>query len=646
MNDINDLELGELKLLLNDLERKINKYTITSLTMEELDDMSKLMNEISKCIKNKNGQKKCSNAENEKIILMYNKMSNIEKCRFRIMNNDLYRNVIMKNNSENSRDNNITTTDNRNTTHASDDIVIPYDKMTYDKITYDERLISTCRETLNRLYRDRVDYRRNTQHNSERKYQELIPMKPILVDMDRSRKIGDRMRREIYSNVKEQNDKNSYEELRPIMIEMTSKDIKEVKIEGESDSEEIKEQKKFTDYYDSDEFIYYMNLDCNVRDDVEAMENKIKLLNKTTTPLRFKVLFLDIPLENKSVIIGKLNEFKTPRGMIGGDCMKYMNWLNSLLRIPFGKYIDLKVTNKDKPEVIINFLNNGKKILDDAIYGHDETKNCILEVMARWIKNPQSENNILALHGNPGTGKTDIIKRGLSKIYGRPFVFISLGGINNVSYFNGHSITYEGSTYGKLAEILMDTKCMNPIIYFDELDKIGNTPHGEEISNLLIHLTDTAQNSHFNDKYFSSIPIDLSKCLFVFSFNHIERINPILLDRLQVIDVDDYNMEDKLNIARGYLLPNIYEQYNLTADNITFNEEIIKYIIEKYTERSGGVRSLKQSLNKIVSKINYLIYSQKTELFDNFEKIVLTQDIVDNLLKEKKYDDIYNVLYI
>jgi len=637
MNDINDLELGELKQLLSDLGRKINKYTITSLTTEELEDMSKLMDEISNSIKNKNinGQQKCNNVDDENIIMMYNKMSNIEKCRFRIMNNNLYRNVIMKNNIKNTS--NVTMVNNSNTTQVSNHYM-----------TYDKRLIGTCRTTLDNLYKDRVDYRRNSQYNSGKKYQELIPIKPTVIGMDRSREIGDRMKQEIYNISKEQNDKNSYEELvRPIMIEMTNKNIKEVTIENNKDkNEEIKEQKKFTDYYDYDEFIYYMNLDDKMKGDIEVMENKIKLLNKTTIPLRFKVLSLDIPLENRSIIIGKLNEFKTPRGMIGGDCMKYMNWLNSLLRIPFGKYIDLKVTNKDKPEVISNFLNNGKKILDSAIYGHEETKDCILEVMARWIKNPKSENNILALHGNPGTGKTDIIKKGLSKIYERPFVFISLGGINNVSYFNGHSITYEGSTYGKLVEILMDTKCMNPIIYFDELDKIGNTPHGEEISNLLIHLTDTAQNSHFNDKYFSSIPIDLSKCLFVFSFNHIEKINPILLDRLQVIDVDDYNMEDKLNIARDYLLPNIYEQYNLTTDSIIFDENIIKYIIEKYTEKSGGVRSLKQSLNKIVSKINFLIYSQKTELFNNYHKIILTRDIIDNLLKEKKYDDIYNVLYI
>ena len=130
-------------------------------------------------------------------------------------------------------------------------------------------------------------------------------------------------------------------------------------------------------------------------------------------------------------------------------------------------------------------------------------------------------------------------------ILNRPFAFLALGGATDSSILEGHSYTYEGSTWGKIVDILVQCKSMNPVIYFDELDKISNTPKGEEIASILTHLTDTTQNNEFHDKYFSEIELDLSKCLFIFSYNDEEKVNPILKDRKYRISTKGYSVKEK-----------------------------------------------------------------------------------------------------
>ena len=137
----------------------------------------------------------------------------------------------------------------------------------------------------------------------------------------------------------------------------------------------------------------------------------------------------------------------------------------------------------------------------------------------RRVTNPEAIGTAIAIKGPPGTGKTTLIKNGISKILGREFAFIALGGATDSSFLEGHSITYEGSTWGKIVDILIQCRSMNPVIYFDELDKISETPKGDEITGILTHLTDVTQNDKFHDKFFSEIDFDLSKCLFIFSYN-------------------------------------------------------------------------------------------------------------------------------
>ena len=212
------------------------------------------------------------------------------------------------------------------------------------------------------------------------------------------------------------------------------------------------------------------------------------------------------------------------------------------------------------------FMMNAKKTLDEAVYGLNDAKMQIMQMMAQWISNPQSIGTAIAIKGPMGTGKTTLIKDGISKILNRPFAFVALGGATDSSFLEGHSYTYEGSTWGHIVEILKQSKCMNPVIYFDELDKVSDTPKGEEIIGILTHLTDTTQNAQFKDKYFNGIDIDLSKCLFIFSYNDENKVNPILRDRMYKIETEGYNMKDKMTIVKNYLIPSIEKNIGLEKE--------------------------------------------------------------------------------
>ena len=151
------------------------------------------------------------------------------------------------------------------------------------------------------------------------------------------------------------------------------------------------------------------------------------------------------------------------------------------MRIPFGIYRNLSVKMNDGVDVCHNFMENAKNRLDDCVYGLNDAKLQIMQMMGQWISNPSAMGTAIAIKGPMGTGKTTLVKEGISKILGREFSFIALGGNSDSSFLEGHSYTYEGSTYGKIIDILIQTKSSNPIIFFDELDKVSDTPKGEEI---------------------------------------------------------------------------------------------------------------------------------------------------------------------
>jgi hypothetical protein len=201
------------------------------------------------------------------------------------------------------------------------------------------------------------------------------------------------------------------------------------------------------------------------------------------------------------------------------------------------------------------------------------------------------------------THNTTLIKDSICKVLDLPFAFIPLGGASDGCYLDGHSYTYEGATWGKIVDTLMKCKCMNPVLYFDELDKVSETNKGEEIINMLIHLTDQSQNEKFNDKYFVDFDFDLSKSLIIFSYNHEDRVSPILRDRMIRIETKGYNITDKVKISINYMLPIILKEYNFQPEEIIFGPDIIKTIIETCDDEDG-VRNLKRALQNVISHLN------------------------------------------
>jgi len=271
-------------------------------------------------------------------------------------------------------------------------------------------------------------------------------------------------------------------------------------------------------------------------------------------------------------------------------------------------------------------------------------------MVGQWIANPKSVGTAIAIKGPMGTGKTTLVKEGISKVLGRDFAFIALGGATDSSFLEGHSYTYEGSTWGKIVQILIQCKSMNPVIYFDELDKISDTPKGEEIVGILTHLTDTSQNNCFHDKFFSEIDFDLSRCLFIFSYNNEEAISPILRDRMYKIQTKGYSLEEKTTIVNNYQLPVIYKQVNFQTEDITIPDETIKHIVNNYTKNGDtieeGVRNLKRCLEIIFTKLNlYRLIKPDTNLFEadiSFDvkfPISITSDVVDKLIVKNENED-------
>jgi len=256
------------------------------------------------------------------------------------------------------------------------------------------------------------------------------------------------------------------------------------------------------------------------------------------------------------------------------------------------------------------------------------------------IANPDATGTAVAIAGPMGTGKTTLVKEGISKILNRPFAFVALGGATDSSMLEGHLITYEGSIWGKIVDFLIKCKCMNPVIYFDELDKVSDTAKGEEIIGILTHLTDSSQNDKFHDKYFSEIDFDLSKALFIFSYNDAAKVNPILKDRMYTIQTKGYEAKEKMVIATDYLAPSICSNVRFGADDILIPSEALSYIIEKYTKNEKGVRNLKRCIEIIYTKLNlYRLMKPDTNLFKEdltFEvkfPFTVTREIVDKLIK-------------
>lgn len=503
-----------------------------------------------------------------------------------------------------------------------------------------------------------------------KRYQKVVDKLEKLIDTDSEDENDEKDKNEKTENEKTENEKpNDNKNQNKEKKSKTSKTSKEKKLLEEfrsiikkNDEKEMKKEKKknIKTYKKEirlapkeDEFKYFSKLEVDNQKQLLEKLKEIKGENTIERPYRIELLEKDIPSHIKAIAMRKINILRRMEPSTN-EYFKIKQWIDGFMKIPFGRTVNFPISINDGIEKCSEFLMDAKKQLDEAVYGLDDAKMQVIQLMGQLISNPEAIGTAIAIKGPMGTGKTSLVKEGISKILKRPFAFIALGGATDSSFLEGHSYTYEGSIWGKIVDILMKCKSMNPVIYFDELDKVSDTPKGEEIIGILTHLTDTTQNTSFHDKYFTGIDFDLSKCLFIFSYNDETKINPILRDRMYRIQTDGYNVKDKITIVNNYLLKTIRQNVNFKQEDVNIGDKELEYIIENYTEGEKGVRNLKRCLEIIHTKLNlYRLMGQNKEFFEknnmptNIEfPCNVTEQIVRDFIQKRDMENIYFGMYV
>jgi ATP-dependent Lon protease len=412
--------------------------------------------------------------------------------------------------------------------------------------------------------------------------------------------------------------------------------------EKKRDKLNVKEFKTLLRKKNSTNDLRYFRRHMNPEEQQKVIQDlkQIHAVSIIQKPYRLTLLETDIPIAFKAIAMRKINSLRHMEPGCG-EYYKVKNWVDTFMKIPFNKRKNLPLTIEDGIQKCSEFMEASKTTLDQAVYGLNDAKLQVMQMLGQWISNPTAMGSAIAIQGPMGTGKTSLVKEGISKILGRDFAFIALGGATDSSFLEGHSYTYEGSTWGKIVEIIIQCGSMNPVIYFDELDKISETAKGEEIVGILTHLTDTSQNAQFHDRYFAEIDFDLSKCLFIFSYNDESKVNPILLDRMYRINTSGYNKKDKTQIAQKYLIPKICTQVGFREGDVVIPDAVIEHIVESYTEKEEGVRNLKRCLEVVHRKLNlYRLIKPDTALFEKELSLkvtfpfAVTNEVVDKLIKQ------------
>ncbi len=269
----------------------------------------------------------------------------------------------------------------------------------------------------------------------------------------------------------------------------------------------------------------------------------------------------------------------------GAEYSVQLNYCQLLIELPWGEF------TKDKFD-----LQRAQKILDRDHFGLEKVKERVIEYLAVLKLKKDMKAPIICLYGPPGVGKTSLGKS-IAESLGRKYVRMSLGGVHDEAEIRGHRKTYIGAMPGRIIQNLKKAKSSNPVFILDEIDKIGRDSHGDP-SAALLEVLDPEQNAAFQDNYVE-LEYDLSKVLFIATANTLSTIQPALMDRMEIIEVNGYTVEEKVEIAKRHLLPKQIKEHGITKKDITLDKKILESVVENYTNESG-VRGLEKKLAKVV----------------------------------------------
>lgn len=368
-----------------------------------------------------------------------------------------------------------------------------------------------------------------------------------------------------------------------------------------------------------------------IRKENDQIEKIIKKKIQNEEMIKEKILELDTSIENKTVIMKHYDSIKKLEYNTS-EYYKNQLFIDQSLLIPWNKFYDIRnfieldtkkqLFTKQNKILIKNFIEKIKIEFDEQIFGMNNVKNEIINYICKFITNPLSQKNNIALYGSAGVCKTKFVKI-LSKILGLKMKIISLGGMKDPSYLLGHHFTYQESQCGVITQSIIESQVMNPILYFDELDKVSASEHGQDVYSVLANITDPTVNCNFKDHYFNHLSIDLSRVFYIFTFNDISKINKILLDRLNVIYIENPSKKDKVIILKSHCLNEIITNIGIKI-NITFTDFCYNKIIE-YTDKnidlkvSSGIRESVRILEKILLEINKEILTSEINISNEIE---------------------------
>jgi endopeptidase La len=327
----------------------------------------------------------------------------------------------------------------------------------------------------------------------------------------------------------------------------------------------------------------------------------------------------------KALTLEKIDEMKNQNN----EFFKQKTFVEHILKYPWTNSSKNLNTCSNK----IEYLENIKTNLNTYTYGHEEAKNILLQTIASWISNPDGGGRPLGFVGPPGVGKT-LLAKSISKALDIPFAEITLGGQNDGELLHGHGYTYSGSQPGLIIKKMVEMGKERCILYFDELDKTASK-HGvvNEITSILIHLTDPNMNKSFQDRFFQGVDFPLDKVIMIFSYNDPDKVDPILLDRITQIKVKPYTIQEKIVIVKDYVIPELQKAIGINQPFTNLDNTMIEYIIDNYTNEAG-IRNIKRKIEKIFLTLNLEILLNKIDC----EKYILTIEEINRILLKPQID--------